>query len=141
MPPAFASLDDKFRYILTTTRTIALVGASDKPDRPSYEVMHVLQQRGFRVFPVNPLLAGKKLLGETVVASLADIAEPIDMVDIFRKSEAVGPVVDEAIAIKAKVVWMQLNVINEQAATKAETAGLLVVMDRCPKIELVRLGI
>lgn len=122
--------------ILRALRIIALVGASDNPERPSYEVMHFLQQKGFRVIPVNPGLAGKTLLGEKVYASLTDIPEPICMVDIFRNSEAAGAIVDEAIAIKAKVVWMQLGVINNEAAERATIAGLKVVMNHCPKIEI-----
>ena len=138
---SFASFDDKVRHILKGTKTIALVGASDKQDRPSYEVMETLQKHGYKVYPVNPMLAGRKILNEAVVSSLKEISVPIDMVDIFRKSDAVAPIVDEAIAVKAKAVWMQLGVRNDEAAAKAEKAGLLVVMDHCPKIEIARLGL
>lgn len=132
--------DDSFiKNILSSTKTIALVGASANPERPSHEVMHFLQSRGYRVIPVNPGLAGQELLGETVRASLRDIPEPIDMVDIFRASDAVPPIVEDAIAIKAKTVWMQLNVRHDEAAARAQAAGLAVVMDRCPKIETGRL--
>jgi uncharacterized protein len=132
--------DAEIRDLLTTTRTIAMVGASDRPDRPSHAVMRFLQSHGYRVIPVNPALAGQTLLGETVVASVAD-AGPVDMVDIFRNSEAAGAITDEAIAAGAKAVWMQLGVINEAAAARARAAGLKVVMNRCPKIEIGRLGI
>jgi hypothetical protein len=132
--------DNEIRDLLTTTRTIAMVGASDRADRPSHGVMRFLQAHGYRVIPVNPALAGQQLLGETVVASVAD-AGPVDLVDIFRNSDAAGPVTDEAIAAGAKAVWMQLGVINPKAAARAEAAGLKVVMDHCPKIEITRLGI
>ena len=127
--------------LLNETRTIALVGISDRPDRPSYGVMKVLQDHGYRVLPVNPQLAGEHVHGEFVWNGLADIGVPIDMVDIFRRSEAAGEAVDAAIAAGAKSVWMQLGVINDAAAARAEAAGLKVVMDRCPAIEISRLGL
>lgn len=133
--------DTEIAALLRETRTIALVGASNRPDRASYGVMGFLLGKGFHVTPVNPALAGETIHGEMVVAALTDIAEPIDMVDIFRNSEAAGAVVDEAIAAGAKSVWMQLEVINVPAAARAESAGLKVVMDRCPKIEIGRLGL
>jgi len=133
--------DAEIRRILTETRTIALVGASPKPDRDSHEVMAFLQSRGYRVIPVNPAVAGQTILGERVRASLAEIEDPIDLVDVFRNSEAAGAVADEAIAVKARAVWMQLGVINEAGAARAREAGLAVVMDRCPKIEIPRLRI
>ena len=132
--------DAKLRRILSTVRTIAMVGASSNWNRPSYFVMKYLQGKGYRVIPVNPGTAGKEQLGEKIYASLRDIPEPIDMVDIFRASDQVGPIVDDAIAIGAKVVWMQLGVRNDAAAEKAEAAGIEVVMNRCPKIEFGRLG-
>ncbi len=133
--------DDGIRTLLTEARTIALVGASDRPDRASYGVMAYLQQRGYRVIPVNPQITGEHLHGEFVFRDLDQIGEPIDIVDIFRNSAAAGEAVDAAIAAGAKAVWMQLGVVNEAAAARAEAAGLQVVMDRCPKIEIPRLGV
>ena len=132
--------DRYIRSLLDRVKTIAMVGASANWNRPSYFAMKYLQQKGFRVIPVSPKSAGETLLGETVYGSLKDIPDPVDMVDIFRRSEAAGPITDEAIEIGAKIVWMQLGVINQAAALRAETAGLEVVMDRCPKIEYARLN-
>ncbi len=133
--------DDEIRALLTSIKRIAMVGASPKPDRPSYGVMHFLLDHGYGVIPVNPGLAGGEILGQSVMASLAEVEGPVDMVDIFRNSEAAGESVDEAIAIGATAVWMQLGVINAEAAARAEGAGLKVVMNRCPKIEIGRLGL
>jgi predicted CoA-binding protein len=133
--------DNRLRQILTEARVIAVVGWSPKPDRPSHGVARYLKSRGFRVIPVNPGQAGQDSgLGEVVLGSLAEIEGPVDMVDIFRRSEEVGPVVDEAVAIGARVVWMQLGVVNDAAAAVARAAGLQVVMNRCPAIEMPRLG-
>lgn len=131
--------DADIARLLEQTRTIALVGASDRPDRAAFEVMGMLLAHGYHVIPVNPQLAGQVIHGQAVLAQLADIAEPIDMVDVFRRSEFVSGVVDEAIAVGARAVWTQLGVIDPVAAARAEAAGLDVVMDRCPKIEIRRL--
>ena len=132
--------DSAIRRILAETRRIAVVGASNKPYRPSNGVLRFLIGQGYEVTPVNPGLAGQAIHGRTVVARLEDAA-PLDMVDLFRASARVGPAVDEAIRLKAKVVWMQLGVIDEAAAERARGAGLTVVMDRCPAIEIPRLGL
>ena len=127
--------------LLRSARTIAMVGASDNPGRASFGVMKFLQDQGYRVIPVNPRITGEHVHGEYVWRELAQIGEPIDIVDIFRKSEDVGPVVDEAIAVGAKAIWMQLGVENAEAAMRAEAAGLKIVMNHCPKIEFARLGL
>jgi predicted CoA-binding protein len=133
--------DDYLRGIFARVKTVAMVGASPRPDRPSNRVMRFLQSKGIRVIPVNPQAVGETIHGEKVVASLADIEEPIDMVDIFRRSDQVAPVVDEAISALAKIIWMQLDVRDDKAAAKAEAAGIDVVMNRCPAIEMPRLGL
>ncbi len=134
-------LDDAtIRRILADTRRIALVGASPRPVRPSNGVLHFLVERGYEVTGVNPGIAGRSLHGRPVVARL-DEAAPLDMVDVFRNSRHVGPVVDEAIRLHAKIVWMQLGVIDEDAAARAREQGITVVMDRCPVIEVRRLGL
>ena len=133
--------DPYLRDILTGVRTIAVVGASPRHERPSHGVMAYLQRRGYRMIPVNPNAAAGTILGETCYATLEDIREPIDMVDVFRRPEAAGRVVDEAIAVGAKVVWMQLGVRDDAAAARAEARGLKVVMNRCPAIEIPRLGL
>ena len=133
--------DEDIRDLLASTRTIAMVGASDRPGRPSYGVMAYLQSRGYRVLPVNPQITGEHVHGEYVWRELAQIGEPIDMVDIFRRPMAAGEAVDEAIAAGAKSVWLQIGVINEDAARRAEAAGLKVVMNKCPMIEIPRLRV
>ena len=133
--------DDDIAELLSSARTIAMVGASDRPDRASHGVMRALQAHGYRVIPVNPNITGEHLHGEFVWRELCQIGVPIDIVDIFRRSDAAGEAVDQAIAAGAKAVWMQLGVIDEAAAERAEAAGLKVVMDRCIKIEMLRLGI
>lgn len=134
--------DDHIRAILDDVKTIAIVGASANNVRPSYFVQKYLIDKGYEVYPVNPGQAGKEILGRPCYASLTDIPVAIDMVDIFRNSDAAGPVTDEALALAPppKVIWMQLAVRNEAAAARAEAAGLRVIMDRCPKIEYGRLS-
>ncbi len=131
--------DEKITQLLNDSKTIALIGASPKETRPSYQVMAYLQQAGYKVLPVNPGQEGKQILGEKVYARLSDIEVPVDIVDIFRRAEFVGDIIDEAIKIKAAAVWMQLGIVNEEAATTALDAGLKVVMNRCTKIEHARL--
>jgi predicted CoA-binding protein len=132
--------DDPIRTILTTTRRIAVVGASNKPDRAGNYVLAFLAAQGFDVVGVNPGLAGQTLHGSPVVATLAEAA-PLDMVDVFRAPDQVGPLMDEAIRLGANTVWMQLGVVNEAAAAAGRAAGLAVVMDRCPMQEWARLGL
>lgn len=136
-------MNEDLRQILTDTKVIALVGWSPKPDRPSNSVARYLKAHGYRVIPVNPGQAGVEALGEVVRASLADITEPVDMVDIFRRSEEAGAVVDEALAALPglKTIWMQLGVSDEAAAARARAKGVAVVMNRCPAIEIPRLGL
>jgi predicted CoA-binding protein len=131
--------DDHLRDVLTSVRSLAVVGLSPNWNRPSYFVAKYLQGKGYRILPVNPGAAGQTILGAPCVAALADLAEVPDMVDVFRNSEAAGPIADEAIRIGAKVVWMQIGVRNDAAAARAEAAGLRVIMNRCPKIEYSRL--
>ena len=137
--------DTDLHQILTRTRTIALVGASANPERNSYGVMAYLLGQGYVVHPINPGLAGQQLLGQTVYATLAEVPGPVDMIDIFRNSEAAGGVVDDALQERERLnlssIWMQLNVINEAAAARAQAQGVEVVMDRCLKIEINRLGL
>lgn len=135
--------DAALRLILTTNKVIALVGWSPNPERPSHRVANFLVAKGYRVIPVNPGQAGKQALGETVRSRLTEIAEHVDMVDIFRRSEEVGPVVDEALLAfpTLKTIWMQLGVEDEVAAAKARATGVAVVMNRCPAIELPKLGL
>jgi predicted CoA-binding protein len=134
--------DSYIRGILNTVKTIAMVGASEKENRPSYFAFKYLLERGYRMIPVNPGHAGEQMLGQRIYARLADIPEPVDMVDIFRASRYALPIVQEALALKPKpqVIWMQLGVRNDDAAELAEQNGLKVVMNRCPKIEYGRLS-
>lgn len=131
--------DADLRHLLENTKTIALVGASPKPNRASHGVMAFLQQAGYRVIPVNPVAAGQTILGETVYGTLAEIKEPIDMVDVFRRAEDTPPVAQEAVAAGAKSLWLQLDIANDEAAAIAVKGGLDVVMDRCTAIEVERL--
>jgi uncharacterized protein len=133
--------DSDIRDILEKVRVIALIGASSNPERPSNYVGAFLQQRGYRVIPVNPGAAGQEINGEKVYAALGDIPEKIDMVDIFRAADAVPGIVDEVLKLSTKpsTIWMQMGVINQDAADTARKAGLTVVMDRCPKVEIPRL--
>src|SRR3954469_17469596 len=133
--------DEDIYALLAETRTIAMIGASDRPDRPSWGVMKFLRDHGYRVLPVNPQITGEHVHREYAGRELSQSGEPIDLVAIFRRPQAAGEAVDEAIAAGAKAVWMQLGVINEQAAERAEAAGLKVVMNRCPKIDIPRLGV
>lgn len=128
------------REILGDTRTIAMVGASANWNRPSFFAMKYLQQKGFRVIPVNPGAAGKVILGETALASLDDLDDAPDMVDVFRPAADCGPIAEDAVRIGARTLWLQLGIVNNDAARLAEDAGLRVVMDRCPKIEYARLN-
>ena len=134
--------DSTIRDILGSVSSVAIVGASNKDVRPSYFVARYLLDKGYRIFPINPGLAGKSILGQPAYGRLGDVPEPIDMIDIFRSSDAAPAIVDEALALtpKPKVIWMQIGVRNDEAARKAEQAGLKVVMDRCPKIEYGRLS-
>jgi predicted CoA-binding protein len=129
--------------LLQSARTIAIVGASPKPERPVYGVMTYLLRSGYRVIPVNPGQAGREILGQRVVARLADVGEPIDIVDIFRRTEALAGVVEEALKLapKPKLIWMQLGLRDDAAAVRAEAEGVAVVMDRCIKVEHARLGL
>ena len=133
--------DEDIAELLTNARNIAVVGCSDRPDRASYGVSAFLQRHGYRILPVNPQITGERVHSEFVWRDLHQIGVPIDIVDIFRRPMAAGEAVDEAIAVGAKAVWLQLGVINEEAASRAEAAGLQVVMDRCTKIEIMRLGL
>ena len=138
--PADGLSDDDIRRLLLNTGRIAVVGASANRDRASFGVTAFLVERGYAVTPVNPGLAGQTLHGSRVAASLEEAA-PLDLVDIFRRSEEAGAVVDEAIRLGARAVWMQLGVIDQEAAARARAAGLVVVMDRCPLVEWGRLGL
>lgn len=131
--------DEEIFELLQGARVVAMIGASERPDRPSYGVMHALQEHGYRVLPVNPQITGDHVHGEYVWRELSQIGEPIDIVDIFRRPEAAGEAVDQAIAVGAKAVWLQLGIRNDEAVARAEAAGLKAVQDRCLKVELARL--
>lgn len=134
--------DDYIAGILDTTKTIALVGASANEERPSYRVLNYLLENGYTVYPINPGQTGNEIAGTKVYASLTDLPEPADMIDVFRNSEAAAGVIDEALALPTppKTIWLQLGVRNDEAANRAQTKGINVVMDRCPKIEIPRLA-
>lgn len=134
--------DDYIQNILESTKTIALVGASNKPERASFRVLGYLLEQGYTVYPINPGQAGTEIAGAKVYASLSELPEAVDMIDVFRNSEAAGGVIDEAIALPTppKAIWLQLGVRNDDAAARAEEKGIKVVMDRCPKIEIPRLA-
>lgn len=136
-----ANSPDQMRQLLERVRTIALVGASEKTNRPSHEVMEYLQQQGYRIIPVNPRLAGQQVLGETVYADLASVPIPVDMAELFLAPERTDTVIDQAIELNIPALWLQIGVINETGAARAEAAGLTVVMDHCPKQEIPKLGI
>ncbi|MBN6188069.1 CoA-binding protein [Aneurinibacillus sp. BA2021] len=125
--------NEERRQILEDAKTIAVVGLSDKPDRTSYMVSQAMQNKGYKIIPVNPRI--EEALGEKAVDSLTELSEPVDIVNVFRRSEDVGPVVEEAIQIKPKVIWMQQGIYNEEAAKKAQEAGITVVMDQCIKVD------
>ena len=138
--PGILTRDEELRALLAKTRTIAVVGGSPRPDRPSHGVMAALQRAGYRAIPVNPAAAGQSILGEPVYASLGEIPVPIDMVDVFRRAEDTPPVARDAVAIGAKSLWLQLGIASAEAAAIATAGGLDVVMDRCTAIEIGRLG-
>jgi len=131
--------DEGLRRLLAATRTIAVVGASPRPDRPSYGVMARLQAAGYRTIPVNPTAVGQMILGERVYATLGEIPDPIDLVDVFRRAEDTPPVARDSAAIGAKALWLQLGIANDEAAAIALGAGLDVVMDRCTAVDVARL--
>lgn len=135
--------DEYLSEILKTTKTIALVGASNKPERASYRVLNFLKEKGYTMYPINPGLAGQEIAGAKVYASLADLPEPADMIDVFRNSEAAKGVIEEALTLETlpKTIWLQLEIRNDEAAELAESKGVNMVMDRCPKIEIPRLGL
>ena len=138
---ATAALDDTIRSLLTTRLTWAVVGCSPSPHRDSHRIADLLRRRGNRIVPVNPHAAGEEILGERCVETVTELGDGVDVVDIFRRADKAGAHVDEAIAIGARAVWMQLGVIDEDAAERARAAGLEVIMDRCPAIEVRRLGL
>lgn len=139
---AFANpSDERRKQILEEAGTIAVVGLSDKPERTSYMVSEAMQRAGYRIIPVNPMIAGKTVLGETARASLSEIDEPIDIVNVFRRSEEVMPVAQEVVKVKPKVMWLQQGIVNEEAAALVAEAGVEVVMDRCIKVDHALLGV